>query len=84
MVNNVLIVAILQPSRDESRGNHLADIGHRTPRARQVPIFSLHGHLELDQFHNHLFTGDYVDAASDLGAASEMFAKVSCLLVLGN
>ena len=27
-------------------------------------------------------TGDYVDAASDLGAASELFAKVSCLVVL--
>ena len=84
MVINVLIVAILQPPRDESRGNHLADLGRRTSRARQVLIFSLHGHLELEQLYNYFFTGDYVDAASDLGAASEMFAKVSCLLVLGN
>ena len=45
-------------------------------------IFSLHGHLDLDQLYNYGLTGDYVDAASDLGAASELFAKVSCLVVL--
>ena len=78
MVNSVIIVALLQPPRDESRGNHLVGLGHRTPRTRQVLIAcEYHGHLEFDQLYNYLFPGDYVDAASDLGAASEMFAKVS-------
>ena len=78
MVNSVIIVALLQPPRDESRGHHLADLGHRTPRTRLLLIACEdHGYLEFDQLYSYLFPGDYVDAASDLGAASEMFAKVS-------
>ena len=77
MVYGVSTFAILQPPWDESRGNYLADLGHRTPRTRLLLIACEdHGYLEFDQLYNYLFPGDYVDAASDLGAASEMFAKV--------